>query len=197
MKKCPFSTKQSLFEVQSAYAVVNKNSDTLKKSTSGGAFYELAKSTLSNNGIVYGCAWSDNLLVEHIRVENINDLDKIMQSKYIQSNTNDTYLQTKKDLDEKKEVLYSGNACQIAGLLSFLNKKYNNLYTVEVACHGVPSPGLFTKYKKWLEEKNNSRIVKFRFRDKEKHKTGEHFMFNVKYDNKKSIYYYANLPNNY
>ena len=193
LKKCPFFTKLLPHKVKIAYAATTRNVDALKKSTSGGMFYELAKSTLSNDGIVYGCAWNSNLLVEHMRISDINNLDKIMQSKYIQSNTKKTYIQAKKDLDDNKEVLYSGTACQIAGLLSFLNKKYDKLYTIEVACHGVPAPGLFTKYKKWLEKKNKSRIIAFRFRDKEKHKTGEHFMFHVKYENKKSIYYYANF----
>lgn len=80
-------------------------------------------------------------------------------------------------LKNKVPVLYSGTGCQIAGLQSYLGKEFNCLYTVEVACHGVPSPGLFIRYIDWLENKYNTKIANYTFRNKVKHKKGEHYTF--------------------
>jgi coenzyme F420-reducing hydrogenase beta subunit len=65
-------------------------------------------------------------------------------------------------------VLYSGCPCQVAGLRSFLQQDYANLLTVDLICHGVPSPKLFKKYLKWLESKHNCKITSYEFRNKEK-----------------------------
>ena len=57
----------------------------------------------------------------------------------MQSAIGDTYAQAQKDLLDGKEVLFSGTPCQIAGLKQYLKKDYENLLTVDIICHGVPS----------------------------------------------------------
>ena len=126
-----------------AYAVINKNNDIRKKSSSGGVFTLLAEQVLDNNGVVFGAAFDKNFLVKHISVENKEELDKLRGSKYLQSDVGDTYTIAKANLDNGRQVLYSGTPCQIAGLLSFLKKPYKNLITVDLICHGVPSPRLW------------------------------------------------------
>ena len=58
----------------------------------------------------------------------------------------DTYKETKEILEKGTEVLYVGTPCQIAGLKSFLQKDYDNLFTCDLICHGVPSPKIWQKY---------------------------------------------------
>ncbi len=64
---------------------------------------------------------------------------RLQGSKYVQSAIENTYVEAKEELDLGKKVLFSGTPCQIAGLYSYLRKGYENLYTIDVICHGVPS----------------------------------------------------------
>ena len=69
-------------------------------------------------------------------------------SKYAQSNIGKAYKEAEIDLKHGKKVLFVGTPCQIAGLKHFLHKDYEQLLTIEVFCHGVPSPLVWGK---WLE----------------------------------------------
>ncbi|MBR5321989.1 MAG: Coenzyme F420 hydrogenase/dehydrogenase, beta subunit C-terminal domain [Clostridia bacterium] len=131
--------------------------------SSGGIIGELAKCVLED-GVVYGAAFADDFSVEHIRVETLTDLPQIFKSKYTQSRVGDSFINVKKDLENNKNVLFTGTSCQIAGLNAFLGKKYENLITVEMICHGVPSPGIWQSY---LKERANERSIEdVNFRDK-------------------------------
>lgn len=154
------------------YAAKNKNIEEQKTSSSGGIFSVLSNYVLDKNGKVYGCTLDDNLNIKHIGISNKSELNKIKGSKYVQSNTENTFEEVKEDLKNNKFVLYSGTPCQIAGLKAFLGKEYNNLITVDLVCHGVPSPKLFKAYLKWLENKNDSKIKTYEFRNKEKNAWG-------------------------
>ena len=189
---CPEINKSDFNKVLSAYAAISKDKDNLNASTSGGIFFHICKYVLSNNGIVYGCAWNNKINVEHVRIDTLEDLKRLYQSKYIQSNNTNSYLKVKSDLNAKKLVIYSGTACQIAGLRLFLKKDYDNLFTVEVICHGVPSPGLFREYIYWLEKKFKKKIIKYAFRNKEKHKSGEHYMLSITFEDFSKKFIYAN-----
>lgn len=63
-------------------------------------------------------------------------------------------------------VLFSGTPCQIHGLRLFLGKDYENLYTVDIICHGVPSPMVFAECKKRVETDKNTKVLTANFRDK-------------------------------
>ena len=154
------------------YAAKNKNIEEQKTSSSGGIFSVLSNYVLDKNGKVYGCTLDDNLNIKHIGISNKAELNKIKGSKYVQSNTENTFEEVKEDLRNDKFVLYSGTPCQIAGLKAFLGKEYNNLITVDLVCHGVPSPKLFKAYLKWLENKSDSKIKTYEFRNKEKNAWG-------------------------
>lgn len=153
-------------EIPTAYAVKNKNKNDVKKSSSGGVFVAIAKKILNNGGIVYGAAYDDNLGVNHIRIDTLNDLSTLQGSKYVQSNTLDIFKNIKEDLDNNKQVLFTGTPCQVMGLKNYLIKNYNNLFTCDLVCHGVPSQKLFKKYISYLEKKYNKKIIKYNFRDK-------------------------------
>ena len=159
------------------YAAYSTNEQERKESSSGGIVSLIANNVIENSGTVYGAAFINENL-EHIRVENKNDLNKIRGSKYLQSNINLIYRNVKQDLSEEKQVLFTGTPCQIEGLNSYLKEKQENLITVAVICHGVPSPEVFKKYIEEKERKNLSKIKKVTFRNKQ---NGWH-KFSVRYE---------------
>ena len=100
-------------------------------------------------------------------VNNSSDLEKLRGSKYIQSQIESTYKEAEKLLKNGKLVLFSGVACQIAGLNSYLRKDYNNLITVDVLCHGVPSGKAWRKYIDDNQKRHNAKLNKYYFRNKD------------------------------
>ncbi len=148
------------------FAVRLKELALLDSVSSGGAFQALARGVLSNAGIVYGAAQENVDQIYHVRVTDEDELKKTRRSKYFQSDVRDCYSLAKKDLIEGKMVLFSGTGCQIAGLNCYLGKKYENLYTCEVVCHGVPSRKIWECYRREKEAREGKKIVDLVFRDK-------------------------------
>lgn len=167
-KVCPFLNSKEARKPITVYAAKNKNNDKRYNSSSGGIFIALAETIIEKGGVVFGAAFTDTLDVKHLYAETIEELNLLMGSKYVQSDVNTTYIQCRKFLEENRYVLFSGTSCQIMGLNLFLKKKYDKLLTVDVICHGVPSPGIWKKYID-NELKKLSLLpkdIKIRFRDK-------------------------------
>ena len=167
-KACPIINPPKQKESSlKTYATWNKDYTIRKTSSSGGFFTIIATKILQENGYVVGASFDKDFNVNHIIVDNINSLHKLRGSKYIQSNIGTTYKEITKLLKSGKKILFTGTPCQITGLKSYLhNKEYPNLYTIDLVCHGTPSPLIFQDYKKWLEKKYNSSIKDYQFRDK-------------------------------
>ena len=136
------------------------------QSSSGGIFTVLAEAVLSLGGVVFGAAFDDDFLVHHIKVENCDDLEKLRGSKYLQSRIENTYREAEEELKQGRFVLFSGTACQIAGLYGYLQRDYENLYTVDVLCHGVPSPKVWRKYLDEQETAYGAAVRRTFFRSK-------------------------------
>jgi coenzyme F420-reducing hydrogenase beta subunit len=170
---------------RTVYAVVANDSKLLHNSTSGGFFGVLAKHIIQEGGYVYGVANTDDLRVKHIRIEAEGELSRLHGSKYVQSNASACFADIKEQLKAGKKLLFSGTGCQISGLLSFLGGSNENLITIEVVCHGVPSQGLFNKYIEWLGNKRGGNVTEFQFRSKNMRPTGEHSQFTYICNNKR------------
>lgn len=168
---CPIMNLENIsakeYEVR-ALGGWNRDENVRRDSSSGGVFSLFAEYVLSQGGVVYGCALDDDMKAVHIEVDDINDLYKLRGSKYVQSDIANVYNEVKNNLIENRYVLFSGTPCQAAGLSSFLRKKYEKLFICDFICHGVPSPLVFRKYIEFLEEKQKSKVVGFRFRNKDK-----------------------------
>lgn len=166
-KKCPEINMLSKQTKNKVYAAQIKNKKILVKSSSGGIGALLSEYTLNNNGIVYGCILDDNLKPKHIRCSSIKDIEKLSGSKYVQSDISEIYKLILKDCKDKKRVLVIGTPCQIAGIRNFLGDDFENLYLVDLICHGVPSPTLFERYLKWkANDMGQDKIIEYRFREK-------------------------------
>ena len=150
-----------------AFAAINLNEEIRLKSSSGGIFTLIAEEVLSKGGVVFGAAFTNDFrAIHHIYVESAADLDKLRGSKYVQSKIGDSYIQAKEFLDCGRKVLFTGTPCQIGGLYSFLRKPYENLYTQDIICHGVPSPMVWNKYVDEREQIAASKTQQMSFRDK-------------------------------
>lgn len=161
-KACPVVSYKKENKLQIFYAAWSKDRETLDNSSSGGIFSEFAKYILSQNGIVYGAAWVDGK-VKHISIDNIADLYKLQGSKYLQSNMENIYNDVKIKLKEGKKVLFSALPCQVAALYRTLKKDYENLFTIDLICHGVPSSKPFYKY---ISEISDTKFRWTNFRNK-------------------------------
>ena len=181
-KVCPIINNKTIDNEPKAYGCYNKNEEVRLNSSSGGIFTLIAEEIISKNGVVYGAAFDNEFSLRHIRVDNVNDLEKLRTSKYLQSTIGDTYKECKKDLDEGKYVLYTGTPCQIEGLLSYLMKDYDNLYTQDIICHGVPSPLVWKKYLKYRKNYDIGNPKSINFRNKDNGWKSFNLKFN--YDNK-------------
>lgn len=148
------------------YAVMADN-EIRKNSASGGLFALIAQEYLRNGGYVCGAAFSkDFRCVNHIIINDEKDLIRLQNSKYVQSNIGNTFSEIRILLENGKEVLFSGTPCQVAGLNSYLKKNYDNLLTMDLVCHGIPSPLVWEKY--ISEIAGNKQIKKLSFRNKDK-----------------------------
>lgn len=147
------------------YACYNKDEELLKKGSSGSVFCLLAHYVISCGGVVFGARFDENWEVVHDMARTEEELFPLMGSKYLPSNVNGTYEKAELYLKQKKLVLYSGTPCQISGLHSYLGKKYDHLITVDVICHGVPSPVIWREYLKSRVKRKKIKSVNFRNKD--------------------------------
>ena len=161
LKICQCNNPYQTMEPIHSWAIKAIDDKIRAKSSSGGVFSLLAQYVIDNGGHVCGAAFrSDCLSVHHI----FDDIDKMRGSKYIQSNIGDSFLRAKGILDSGKPLLFSGVPCQIAGLKHYLEKDYDNLFCVQVICHGVPSEMVWRKYIAY--ESRGKTVSHIDFRDK-------------------------------
>lgn len=150
---------------QKCWGGSHKSQETLKESTSGGAFTAIVE-TWKEECVIFG-AVSEKLDVYHTFVEDKKEIKSFKSSKYSQSRIGYVYSDVNKQLQSEKNVIFSGTPCQVAGLYNYLGKDYDNLLTVEVICEGVPSPLFIRKYIDKLEEERKAEVksINYRFKD--------------------------------
>ena len=150
-----------------AFAGQYKNAEALKKSSSGGIFSALSDYLLENGGYVSGCVFNEDFVAVHTVTNEKEKAEKMRGSKYVQSDTLDVYTRIKALLENGSKVLFTGTPCQVHGLKCFLRKDYDNLFTVDLICHGVPSPKLLSDYLE-SERVKHGEITELTFRNKER-----------------------------
>lgn len=149
------------------YAAKIKDEEIREISTSGGMFSAIANKVIANNGVIYGAQFDENFKVVHGRAITQEDYTKFMGSKYVQSEMGNTFSLVKVDLEDGKEVLFTGTPCQVAGLYAFLGAKLrDNLITCEIVCHGAPSPLMWKEHLALIVKEKNSKIVNYKNRSK-------------------------------
>ena len=169
-------------------------SDALRKESSSGAFFPiLAEYVLNQGGTVYGVVLDDDKKTYHCAVLKKENLSILKGSKYLQSDVKNTYQSVKDDLKNGKYVLYTGTPCQIAGLKKYLGKNDDKLITVDLVCHGVPSPLVWSMYLNEFEKETGEKVFEVNFRDKIN--GWENQTFSLKTN--KKIHYFDGLKNDF
>lgn len=175
VEKCPCNHPQYINTAQPLCYAFNGHDEIQKVSATAGGFQILAKNFISRGGKVAGAAWTKELKVEHILVDNLQDLSKLYKSKYVQSDSSCVYSEIKKELEEGTLILFSGVGCQVAGLYAVLGKEYDNLYTVDLLCHYAPSIKVFQEYVN--EKYGKGKVTAFDFRAKPENKDNKEYYY--------------------
>ena len=149
-------------------AMTEKEDLEILSCASGGAATALGRTVIKNGGVVYGCDGTDIRDVHHTRVTDLENLERLKGSKYVQSDLRNTFRLIKNDLKEELQVLFIGTPCQVAGLLGYIpHKLRQNLFTIDLVCHGVPSQKMLNDNIDEYTE-NKTETCKVSFREKQK-----------------------------
>ena len=145
-KVCPVLNQSIERQPQSVFAAINPDVDTRLHSSSGGVFSSLARAILDQGGVVFGVCWDKDWRLVFDYTELVDDLVRFRGSKYLQAHVGDAYIKVEQFLKSGRQVLFTGTPCQISGLKKYLCRDYDNLLSVDVICHGVPSSGVWKCY---------------------------------------------------
>ena len=141
--RCPATGKEHARPLREGYMAVYLDRSKGVRSSSGGVFYALAKWVLQEKGgVVVGARLMPDGSVKHDLVERVDDIQVLQGSKYVQSETASVLPKCKKAVASGRTVLFCGTPCQVAAAKAYVGNAVS-LITVELICHGVPSPGLW------------------------------------------------------
>lgn len=157
--------KESLAE-QGCFAAFQTDIEKRKKSASGGMFYPLACDVIRQGGYVCGCVWNEEMVAVHIVTNRVEDVARMCNSKYVQSNIGRCFEEVREHLKQGRLVLFSGTPCQCAACKASVGNP-NNLIALAIICEGVPSPKVWQKYRESREKAYGSKITEVNFRCKE------------------------------
>ena len=147
-KKVCIATKDAVYDREKeprSFAFASSPSE-MKECSSGAAFPALAREIMADGGAVFAAVYNESCEVIHQMASDENGMKPMRMSKYVQSDQGDCYKKAKEALDAGRKVLYVGCPCQIAGLRSFLGGDHDNLFTIDLICHGAPAPGLLAEH---------------------------------------------------
>lgn len=168
---CPLAKNEldKIKEENQTYAAYSKSNEVLDNSTSGGIFTHISDLVLEDGGVVFGHAYNGDLKCVCKIAITKEERNSFRGSKYVQSDMNSVYKEINNEVKTGKKVLVTGTPCQIDAVKNFFSNKIpGNLFTMDIVCHGVPSPQIFSEYVDLQEKKSGKKIVDFKFRDKKK-----------------------------
>lgn len=105
----------------------------------------------------------------HVLTKEATLIKKMRGSKYVQSNMRSVFSEIKDKLQNSEEVIFCGTSCQVHALYAYLhtlNIDTQKLITLDLICHGVPSPGIYRDYIDFFQKKRNRTVISHSFRSK-------------------------------
>ena len=190
-KACPeisIKRKDCLKKPDQAYAVWSVNTNSRSASASGGAASGFYESALNQGYWICGVKYEEQYRVRHSLTKDQKEISAYRQSKYVYSETIDTYGQIKELLQKEEKVLFISLPCKVAGLYSFLGDKLaENLLTVDIVCHGTPPYAQLKEHIKKVAILNSEKLI---FRKENE------FLFEIT-DNNKIVYSEIGRQDNY
>ncbi len=117
--------------------------DVRMKASSGGVASAMMKYFVEDGGYVASCLFRDGNFLFDITNKK-EELHNFAGSKYVKSNPTGIYDKVVEKLMNEKKVLFIGLPCQVAAVKNYTTALpaniRGNLYTVDLICHGSPSP---------------------------------------------------------
>ena len=148
-----------------AFVAVYPDEKIRRHSSSGGVFTALSELILSTGGIIFGAGFDENWRVVHTSAENLDELENLRGSKYVQSQIGDVYKRVKVELEKGRRVLFSGTPCQIAAVRNMFPED-RQIVCIGVVCHGSIERDIWKAYLK--SEAKRGCIKAVTMRDKSK-----------------------------
>lgn len=142
--------------------------DIRMNASSGGAASAMMKYFVENGGYIAACLFKNGEFVFDI-TNKTEDIVNFVGSKYVKSNPVGIYTKVVDKLVSGDKVLFIGLPCQVAAVknstATLSDDQVQNLYTVDLICHGTPSPQILNLA---LKEKGIDirSLTKIRFRNK-------------------------------
>lgn len=149
------------------YAAWSIDKENRRTSASGGITSEFYLYTLRKGGFTCGAELTLDKGVNYIPLQRKEDINRVKNSKYVYSHTNDIYKQVRLALKDDKFVFFVGLPCQVAGLKTFLGKNADdkNLLTADIICHGVSNEDYLFQFVHAIEKKKKRKAEALFFRD--------------------------------
>lgn len=165
---CAFQKeREETGNIRCVMALQHWDDEVVSSSSSGGAFTAISDLVLARGGVVYGAVFDgETQNVIYKKAETAWERNQMRGSKYVQAALNDIFEDVKNNVIEGKWTLFVGTPCQVEALLLYLGERYDRLITVDLLCHGVPSPKVFQSHLRHWEKKRGKSIKNFSFRDK-------------------------------
>ncbi len=165
LKVCPAARSCESYPITTMQAVFARDKHLRDGSSSGGVFAACASHIISSGGVAVGASIDASGHVAHRIVDTVDELPCLQKSKYVQSDTEGIYRAVKSKLDQGMRVLFSGCPCQVAGLLAYVGKNREKLITMDLICHGVPSPGAWERHVHDITSGAPASSISFRRKD--------------------------------
>lgn len=178
-KSCPtvYSKSKSIPYTPVVYAAKSCEKSVLMNSSSGGVFVHLSNKILEDGGVVYGCKYDKEYNAVIGRATTKEERDLFCGSKYVQSSMQNSFIRVSEDLQDGKEVLFSGVPCQVDALKIYLESKKiatDKLYSIDLICHGAPNPSIWQEHLNKIKlQFQNREIRKITFRKKDEIGNGQ------------------------
>ena len=165
-KVCQNIELPSFSQPKRVFAAINLDDKSSENSSSGGIAQLLYSTIIKGNGVVFGVKYDDNLQPHIECTDTIAEVVHYLKSKYCFSNVGDSYKRCKDICEDGRKVLFIGLPCQIAGLRKYLHREYDNLYLVDILCHGAPHYSIFENHIKYVQKKRKRSVIDYQFRNK-------------------------------
>lgn len=150
-----------------SYAAFRSDHEEHMKSASGGVASYLYEYALSKGMYIAGVELTENFEARFCLTNKKEKIDVFRNSKYTFSFVGTVYKEIITQLKNRKDVLFVGLPCQVAGIKKLAKAVSNggNLITVDLVCHGTPPAKYLQEHIHSIETKINKKITTCHFRD--------------------------------
>lgn len=123
-----------------------KDSKIRSRSSSGGFAAAISIAFIKSGGYVCSCVFHNGEFVFEI-INDLREVTKFMGSRYVKSNPKGIFKEVRYYLKNRKKVLFIGLPCQVAAMKNYIKEPLlQYLYTIDLICHGTPSPQLLEMF---------------------------------------------------